>query len=298
MYIINKRYEKYIPKDFDYEKLGSRFDEVYKYLNSEEAPGESIADEVSKDSNALSYNEVRENENFMIELITNLILADMLSLQKISNDEVISLCKYQLSILEYISDRAAMGVYAYEFFHEDPFSDLNFIIKNLAQLKYLSLNLRKSVDRENLYLRNLGFKDGEGSINIFSELAKMEFDTLRRNIEHYKKYRLDCTVSYFDIQRKENEIMQSTGTYGDIVSDDQLVEKENYLVYCVNHSSDRLEKFIQDSILFARVNSLPIQLLCYVLLYNLLGLHDGRTVFGVDQITNIEEYLFRKKPTF
>jgi len=294
MYIINKRYEKYIPKDFDYEKLGSRFDEVYKYLNSEEAPVESNGDEVSKDSNASSDNEVRENENFMVELITNLILADMLSLQKISNDEVISLCKFQVSILEYITDRATMGVYSYEFFHEDPFSDLNFIIKNLAQLQYLSLSLRKSVDRENLYLRNLGFKDGEGNIDIFSELAKMEFDTIRRNIEIYKKYRFDSMVSHFDIQRKENEIMQSTGTYGDIVSDDELVEKENHKVNSVNHSTDRLEKFIQDSILFARVYSLPIQLLCYVLLYNLLGLHNGRTVFGVDQITNIEEFLFRK----
>jgi len=69
MYIINKRYEKYIPKDFKYEKLGSRFDEVYKYLNSEEAPGESIADEVSKDSNGSSYNEVRENENLRKSVI-------------------------------------------------------------------------------------------------------------------------------------------------------------------------------------------------------------------------------------
>jgi len=191
MYIINKRYEKYIPKDFNYEKLGSRFDEVYKYLNSEEAPVESNGDEVSKDSNASSDNEVRENENFMVELITNLILADMLSLQKISNDEVISLCKFQVSILEYIGGGSR---YKYKMFDGDLFSDLNFIIKNLAQLQYLSLSLRKSVDRENLYLRNLGFKDGEGNIDIFSELAKMEFDTIRRNIEIYKKYRFPRTL--------------------------------------------------------------------------------------------------------
>jgi len=283
MYIINKRYEKYIPKDFEYEKLGSRFNEVLNYLKSEDVPWE-VDGATRKDKD----NNLEKNEDFIIELITNLILADMLSLQKINNEEVISLIKYQASIFEYLNSGSR---YNYKMFDGDLFSDLNFIIKNLTQLEFLSLSLRKSKERENLYLKKLGLNYEEKNLEYFNEMVGIEKDILLSNIENYKRYRVESAVSYIDIKEKrENDLKRGLGL--DVLTDELLDKKSNFHLNYINYTIDKLEKFIQNSIFFAKVNSLPIELLCYVLLYNILGLHDGRTAFGVDQITNIEEYLF------
>jgi len=282
MYIINKRYEKYIPKDFDYEKLGSRFNEVLNYLKSEQD------DYLIEPLNGIKVFYPHENNIFVIELITNLILADMLSLQKINNYEVISLIKYQISVFNYINDigyfRYVGRGYRYKYFQMDLFSDLNFIIKNLDQLEYSSIILRKSKYRELKKNKVLKFT-WEDTL----EQSRIEIDNLRTNIKHYKSYRVESALSYFDIKFKgENDLKNRMGLY--VPSDTVFKVELDY----INNTLDKLENFIQSSLYFAKENSLPIQSLCYVLLYNISGLHDGRTYpINGSQIINIDYYIFR-----